>query len=451
MVRHRQQQFGPAFTFEGWAFNSDSGCLSMQYHNPEWGVFTEQMWFPTASVKRLEQLGDAWLNAVDCLYWMAGVSYYKTTLAQHLVFKGRQPSELQARWLTDTWQAGLAELAVANGLPWLDHIQFQGGPCPSKAAASLQLAARSLVAIGGGKDSLVAIEALKQGGEAANLLQVGQSAFITEVAGHTGLPLLAIKRQVDSKLAEANAAGAYNGHIPITAINGCVGVVAALLADFDSVVFANERSADEGNLVTEDGRWVNHQYSKSLAYERQWQQVIAQHIAADLHCFSLLRPFSELAIIKRFAQLPQYFAVFSSCNRNFHLSGSQNQAHHWCGVCPKCAFVFLCLAPFISQQQLLHVFRKNLLDDAALQTLFDALLGIEGNKPFECVGEALECRLAVQRLGEHPDWQEHPQVRHWLSVLPPLSVSQEDALMQPSAVHMIPDKRRFLKVMDRVT
>ena len=450
MGRQQRQQLGTAFTFKGWQLAPESGCLAMHYHNPEWGDFTERMWFPKVSTERATLLGEALVSAIDCLYWMAGVSYYKTTLAQDIRFADRRPNEQQARWLTDTWQAGLAELAVANHLPWLDHIVIRGDGTASQAPLSLDLSPRSLVAIGGGKDSLVAVEALKQQAETATLLQVGQSAFIAEVAEHTGLPLLAIKRQVAPSLAAANEAGAYNGHVPITAINACAGVVAALLADFDSVVFANERSADEGNFQVEDGRWVNHQYSKSLAYERQWQQIITDHITPGLHCFSLLRPFSELAIIKRFAQLPQYFSVFSSCNRNFHLAGSKNQAHHWCGECPKCAFVFLCLAPFISQQQLLQIFQKNLLDDADLYPLFDSLLGLQGNKPFECVGAAAECRLAVALLVDHADWHEHPRITHWQALLPALSVSEVAALMRPATEHLIPHKRRFQQVCHHV-
>ncbi|WP_223787613.1 hypothetical protein [Marinicella meishanensis] len=443
-------QFGASFTFKDWQLNPASGQLLLHYHTPEWGDFTEQLDFPVVPDSRIEQLGGALTVAIDCLFWMAGVSYYKTTLAQDIRFQGRRPDEDQARWLTDTWQAGLAELAVANDLPWLDHIHISGEARAPVTQPPLALAAKTLVAIGGGKDSLVTIESLKHLGEPATALQVGQSAFIAEVAHHTDLPLLAIGRRVDAKLTQVNTAGAFNGHVPVTAINACIGVVAALLTDCDSVVFANERSADVGNFQTTDGRWVNHQYSKSLVYERQWQHIIKHHVAPDLHCFSLLRPFSELAIIKKFAQYPAYFPVFSSCNRNFHLAGSQNKTHHWCGQCPKCAFVFLCLAPFVSPPQLFTIFHKNLLDDVSLYPLFDALLGLQGNKPFECVGEAAECRLAIELLSQQPAWQAHPRIVHWQSVLPAMPAAQQTALMQPATDHMIPDKRQFQQVIGHV-
>ena len=46
----------------------------------------------------------------------------------------------------------------------------------------------------------------------------------------------------------------------------------------------------------------------------------------------------------------------------------------WCGVCPKCHFVFLALAPFMPKPRLVAIFGRNLLDDPAQAAGFDALL-----------------------------------------------------------------------------
>ncbi len=443
--------FGTEFTFKTWQFDVSTGRLELGYHDAKYGEFTEVYHFPEVNAQHYQALQEPIARAFDCLHWLAGVSYYKTSLAQQLKFQRTIPSKEQAQWLTQTYQAGLAELAFESGLNWLSHIQFKGqGEGPESSPSKLNLSARSLVAIGGGKDSLVSIEAIKAMDEKASLFMVGQSAFIQSVAATTDLPLLQVSRQVDSRLQQANAAGAFNGHVPITAINAAVATTAALLADYDSVVFSNERSADVGNLTADNGQWINHQYSKSLAYEQVWQAIIQQYIAPDLHCFSLLRPFSELAIVQKFAQLDQYFAVFSSCNRNFHLAGSQNLQHHWCGACPKCAFVFLCLAPFISKAALLEIFQQDLLQQTTLYDLFESLLGIQGQKPFECVGEADECRLALQLLSVHPDWQDHPQIKHWLSRMPRLSDQQAKQIMTASEQHMIPELRNFQQVLQHV-
>ena len=449
--------FGAEFTFTSWHFDANCGELKLKYSDSEFGDFLEIFQFPDLNVERYQRLKPQIDTAINCLYWMTGVSYYKTSLAKQIKFEGQPskqsswqlPNQEQANWLTETWQHGLAELAFENQLPWLEHTKFKpSSNIKQVASINCNLSARSLVAIGGGKDSLVSIEAIKSMGEEAILFMVGQSKFIQSVADETGLPLLQVRRQVDPKLKLANEKKAYNGHVPITAINACVATVAALLYDFDSVVFSNERSADSGNVQLESGHWVNHQYSKSLAYEQTWQKIIQQNIATDLHCFSLLRPFSELAIVQKFSVMKNYFKYFSSCNRNFHLTGSQNQQHHWCGSCPKCAFVFLCLAPYVNKQELLDIFNKDLFVDIELHGMFESLLGIQGIKPFECVGEQQECRLALQLLGTHPDWQGQRQVSRWLKLLPGLNGQQINQIIGPSQLHMIPEKRKFMQVFN---
>ena len=430
------------FTFKDWQFDGASGELRMHYHDSVYGDFCETLKFPAVSPDRLVTINEPLTRAIHCLHWMAGVSYYKTSLAREIRFSHEQPDEQQARWLQHTWQAGLAELAYQHQLGWLDHIAF---PAAEKThhPEPVNLAPRSLVAIGGGKDSLVSIELLKAVNEDMQLFMVGQSGFIQQVAAATGIGLYQVERWLDPQLVKANESGAYNGHVPVTAINGCVAVVAALLGDFDAVVFSNERSADEGNVRADNGQWVNHQYSKSAEYEATWQAIIEQTVVPELHCFSLLRPFSELAIVRQFASFPQYFAVFSSCNRNFHLAGSKNLGHHWCGQCPKCAFVFLCLAPFVSRQALLQIFQQDLLANESLHDLWAALLDVSGIKPFECVGEARECRVAMQALLSHPDWRSHPGVVAWNQRIHPVPENWFAELMGGGSQQLIPAKRGF--------
>lgn len=432
------------FTFLNWDYEPQSGELQLHYQDEQFGRFTEQFVFPALDAVRLDDIKKPLTTAINCLHWMAGVSYYKTSLASNIEFTQQKPNQQQANWLNQTWQSGLAELAYENQLPWLDYIDFsfvENTTSPSE----LNLQPRSLVAIGGGKDSLVTIEQLKKQGEDFCLFQVGQSAFIQSVAEQTDVPLIQVKRQLDGRLHEANKQGAYNGHVPITAINSCVAVITALIADFDSVVFSNERSAEFGNVTDEQGRSINHQYSKSLAFEQAWEAIIKDYITSDLDYFSLLRPFSELHIVKKFAEYEPYFASFSSCNRNFHLAGSQNKQHHWCGQCPKCAFVFLCLAPFVPRQTLVKIFGQDLLANKQLNGLFAELLGLEGQKPFECVGEASECRQALRSLAKHQDWQQHPQVEYWMDAI---GDSREGVgLFKPSHQHQIPAKRKFQRVL----
>lgn len=443
---------GSSFEFKSWHFDPQSGQLDLYYKDSKYGDFCERFFFPEFEDKpvarqyaRRQVVID---QAIEQLFWMVGVSYYKTQLADNLAFQGGMPAPEQALWLTQTWQSGLAELAHQNDLPWLSQIEFPSDTKMVEQADFQSLRPRSLVAIGGGKDSMVSIEFLRQQKEDVCLFMVGNSTFIKTVAAQTGHNLLQIKRQVDSGLKDANDAGAYNGHVPITAINSCVAAVSALLYDFDAIVFSNERSADVGNVQTETGQWVNHQYSKSFEFEQAFQQLINKHLASDLSYFSLLRPFSELAIVKQFAKLTDYFPHFSSCNRNFHLAGSRNQSGHWCGQCPKCAFVFLILAPFISRVQLEQIFGANLLSDESLLPLYQELLGLEGIKPFECVGEVEESLWALKQLAVDPEWSGVKMIEALVQQIDVATTAEDFMLFENSDKHQLPEKRNFQKVLD---
>lgn len=68
----------------------------------------------------------------------------------------------------------------------------------------------------------------------------------------------------------------------------------------------------------------------------------------------------------------------------------------WCCNCPKCLFVYIILTPFLSQEELVHIFGENLLEKDSLDLDFRELTGIEENKPFECVGTRREVLVALK-------------------------------------------------------
>jgi hypothetical protein len=133
--------------------------------------------------------------------------------------------------------------------------------------------------------------------------------------------------------------------VPITAIVSLIAVVGSFLYGYDTIAMAVERSASE-ETVQVDGVPVNHQYSKSLGFERLLQDLITTTIDPGLNYGSALRPYSELGIARAFARLTGYHDAFCSCNTAFRQSAAPGD--RWCGHCPKCRFVGLMLAPFLS-------------------------------------------------------------------------------------------------------
>ena len=385
--------------------------------------------------------------ALRLLHLVAGVSYYKAAAPSVIECADGPLDEATTAFVASVYENGLGEFAYRNGLDLRGHLQWPTGGAARPAAPALRLARRdhggvdpwpfrALVAIGGGKDSLVSIEALRALGASPTVTWIGSSPLIRACAERTGLAQLNIARALAPELFAYNREGALNGHIPVTAVNSAILVLAALLTGHGSVVFSNEHSASYGSLIPGTGE-VNHQWSKGWAFERGFAAIVRAQVAADFDYVSLLRPFSELAVARQFARLEHYDAYFSSCNRNFHLLG-EKPTQRWCGACPKCHFVFLALAPFMPKPRLLGIFGRNLLDDASLAADYDALLEIEGHKPFECVGEGRESRAAMAALAASPSWREDALVARFAAVQQPVldpATLRLDPLLAPQGEH----------------
>ena len=416
------------------------GVAELVYAFDEGEELVERIRFPQAPSVPAQHAA-AFDAALKLLHLIAGVSYYKAGIPPKIEVATGPLDDATAELLDQLYLHGLAEFAYRNGLDLRGRMAFpRGGAAPSVARAA-GLPKRTLVPIGGGKDSLVAVEAIKAIGGEATAVWVGNSALIAACAERTGLPALNIQRELAPALFELNRLGAWNGHIPVTAVNSAILALAAILYGYDSITFANERSASAATLEYE-GQQVNHQWSKGYAFEQLLGDWLHTHVASDLDYCSLLRPFSELAITRAFAKLTLYFDVFSSCNRNFRLLGPR-PADRWCGQCPKCHFVFLALAPFLPKPRLLSIFGRNLLDDESQAAGFDALLEYQDHKPFECVGEGAEARAAMYALSQRPEWQEDALVARFRDeILPRLDPTQLalEPWLEPSAEHRVPQR-----------
>jgi hypothetical protein len=224
-----------------------------------------------------------------------------------------------------------------------------------------------------------------------------------------------------------------------------VGMLAGALYDYAYVVFSNEKSADIGN-VEYLGQEINHQWSKSIEYEIMMRNYVRKFTTDSLDAFSLLRPLHEIEIVRRFSLLPQYFNSFSSCNRNFSQAAnpaSLREGHaYWCGECPKCAFVFACLAAFLPKEIVLDIFGKNLFADAALIPLYSELLGFEAFKPFECVGTPDETGFALYKAHKSGSYEGDAIMKLFvekgLAPIEAVAPQLEKVLLSPERTDTIP-------------
>lgn len=428
-----------AFRFVRCSFDAETGVARLVYAFDEGPELTETVTIPGAPFALDATRAQAVEHAVRLLHLITGVSYYKAAVPNEIRIEGYAIDAATAVLMEQVYVHGLGEFAYRNGLSLHGRVRFPVAAQAPAPAAAAGLREHALIAIGGGKDSLVSIEALRGAGVDQTVTWIGGSQLIAACAARTGLPMLNIGRALAPELFEYNRQGAWNGHIPVTAINSAIMVLAALLHGVDQVVFSNERSASYGSMIPGTGE-VNHQWSKGWAFESAFGAYVQSHVAADLQYYSLLRPLSELAVARQFARTDHYDAHFSSCNRNFHLLG-ERPTNRWCGVCPKCHFVFLALAPFMPKPRLVGIFGRNLLDDANQTSGFDALLEYQDHKPFECVGEGQESRAAMAALGDRPEWREDVIVARFnREIRPQLDASElvVAPLLEIGGEHRIP-------------
>jgi len=430
-----------AFRFVRCELDAATGVARLVYAFDDGPELVETITIPGAPFTLDATRADAVQRALQLLHLITGVSYYKAAVPQEIRIQSYTIDADTAALLESVYLHGLGEFAYRNGLNLHGRIRFPHVAHADAAAPAVGLREHALVAIGGGKDSLVSIEALRALGIDQTVTWIGGSQLIKACAERTGLPTLNLGRALAPQLFDYNREGAWNGHIPVTAVNSAILVLAALLHGVDQVVFSNERSASYGSLIEGTGE-VNHQWSKGWAFESAFGDYIEKHVAADLHYYSLLRPLSELAVARQFTRSDRYDAHFSSCNRNFHILG-ERPANRWCGVCPKCHFVFLALAPFMPKPRLVGIFGRNLLDDEGQTGGYDALLEYQDHKPFECVGEGKESRAAMAALATRPEWREDALVKRFArEILPQLDVTELaiEPLLVIDDEHRIPAK-----------
>jgi hypothetical protein len=384
--------------------------------------FTETITFPIAD----RPVPEAFHRVLDLLHVVAGVSYYKIGAPPRVLAPTPVPAEAAALF-TAIYTKGLAEYAYRNDLPHVLDLVVEVPSLAPVAAPVDNADRRPLSAVGGGKDSIVTLEVLRAGGFDPVPFSVNPNPVIVDVNAASGLPALAARRRLDPRLFELNAAGAWNGHIPVTAINSLIAIATAAWHGLGPVVMSNERSASDPNLIW-NGHEINHQWSKGVAAEGLLRAAVTAHAGLTEPYFSLLRTLSELHIAQLFSRYDAYDDVVTSCNKAFKL---HDPTARWCGDCPKCRFVFLALAPNMSRERLAHIFGADLFADPAQVPGYLELLGVDAHKPFECVGEIEESVVALTLMSEQEQWRDAPVLTALQAAVPPsawISASRDDVL-----------------------
>lgn len=381
------------FRFQRYNYTLDKGNLSVKFYFSldDKFFFTPSFEIPSNKLYDWDNLNDSHL---DTLIFNIGmielVSYWKLACPKKVYIMPYDLDEKQILWWKKLYFNGLGEFFYLNGIKenvndFMEIIPEGEFSCEK---INIELEEKTLVPIGGGKDSVVTIELLKNKMPIIPLIinPRGATKECVETAGFSLEQTAVIKRTLDPTMLRMNNEGFLNGHTPFSALLAFYTILIGFAANSKYIALSNESSANEPTVPDTE---VNHQYSKSIAFENDFRNYVDEYISSEIQYFSFLRPLNELQIARFFSKNKDYYKVFKSCN-----VGSKTDS--WCGKCPKCLFTWLIMSPFIPQNELVGIFGNNLLEDNELMPILKQLNGEVEVKPFECVGTVDEVNACLE-------------------------------------------------------
>lgn len=380
----------PLFVYHGYdtEYRDGNFCIGYHFEVPGLCRFAPQWKIPCAQ----PDLSDPALHRlVFSLGLTELVSYWKIACPPEVEIRCGTLTAEQAEWWKTLYFGGLGEFFYRNGIQTdpdsFMHITCTGEPIPDSPAAK-KLSGR-LIPVGGGKDSIVTLNLLQGQLENAYAYQINHRSSSEAEALLAGIPkerICEVSRTLDPNMLECNKKGFLNGHTPFSAIVAFSAVLVAYLHGLEEVILSNESSASESTVSESE---VNHQYSKSYAFERDFFAYERDFLRCGIRYFSLLRPLTEFQIARFFAGCdPQYHALFRSCN-----AGAKQD--RWCGHCAKCLFVAVILLPFLPYEKITGILGSDILNLPEMEPVLNELTGAAPNKPFECVGSRNEVNIAL--------------------------------------------------------
>ncbi|HEY4506416.1 MAG TPA: hypothetical protein VJJ24_03145 [Candidatus Paceibacterota bacterium] len=362
-------------------------------------------------------------------------SYYKNYCPSKIIVRAGKLNDEQVKFWHTLYEKGLGEFFYKNNIDYRGLINIEialDAPEINVAVGPLHDVIKMLVPVGGGKDSLVTTELLKEKGKEVTWFMLEPLSWIEKLRKVAGVKdYITVERSVEKNFGGfSKLEGAYNGHVPITAVYIFSAALAAQIYGFKYAVLSTERSAEEGNL-TYLGSEINHQYSKTFEFEKAAHDYIKEYVSPELYIFSLLRNLYEVQIFEKFAKHEKYFPYFISCNKGL-------KTGTWCGECAKCAFVFMGLAAFLPIESVIKILGKNLFDDSSLAETFKELIGRGAQKPFDCVGTYEENMLLLWMTKQNIEKENKPIPKLFSEIDVNEGGKYQNLLTASTSDHLIP-------------
>jgi hypothetical protein len=408
-----------SFTFGTYNVDTSRSIVSFTYKvelaSGKVKTYIDRLYFKDVTPELWEKVPRAVLEpTLQALLLMIGINYWTVFPTSDMRIEGFTLTREQAHFWDSLYLNGLAEFFFIMKMDFRNLIAFPyDASAIAPPSARFERPTRALLLNGAGKDSILSAELLRESGTPFDFFAFAPSLAHERISKLVGAKTVRVTRRRDPGINLAavlrGAAAAY----PSVSTFTFIATLLAELLGYDSIIFSNERSADIGNL-TYLGLEVNHQWCKSSEAEKLTNDYIQRFITPDIRTSSLLREYSELEIVRRFVGYPQYLYDVTSCNSYFCYSRLEQlflRTPYWCKNCPKCIFLFACFAAFLPKKEVVKIFGANLYTKKHYLPLIKRILGIEGFKPLDCVGEPEEMILAMHYASRRQEYTGEPAMR----------------------------------------
>ena len=311
----------PEFVFDSYEVNFEPEAIKVEYvYTLGEHTFKPSVTIPTTDISNVE-LDEDFLSYLFFNFGIINaINYYKLTIAPKFVIKAGYIDDEQKLFFKKLFYHGLGEFLYVNNLPF-DYnslVEIESAPIDPDNVPEFEVGegySGNLIPVGGGKDSVVTLEALQPMHPDnlcfqfnRNIYPENQAALnCIKNAGYRTSDIANFNLTLDEHMLELNKEGYYNGHIPFSSCLAFAAYITAYLNKKANIVLSNEASANEGNIA---GTTINHQYSKSFEFESDFQHYVDRYFTSQIHYFSLLRCLNEYEIVQRFIRHPIYLNIF---------------------------------------------------------------------------------------------------------------------------------------------
>ena len=262
------------FTFYQQEVSLEDGALKMTFH---FSLDDQYYFHPTMSIpsRPFYHWESIPMEQLETLAFHIGmvelVSYWKLACPKTIVVKPFDLKLCQKKWWRHLYYQGLGEFRYLNGVDCSEHdfLRIESGTNRDFKFVDVPLKEQTLIPVGGGKDSVVTLECLRAAMPVIPLILNPRGATVSciEAAAYTMDDVAVINRTLDPTMLKLNNEGFLNGHTPFSALLAFLTLLISVGTGSKYIALSNESSANESTVPGTD---INHQYSKSIEFERDF-------------------------------------------------------------------------------------------------------------------------------------------------------------------------------------